>query len=89
MELRPGLDGLCSNTSQLGETAQEAVAYITCHIRLHNLRSLKVLTSKGNYLTSLNVRTEQVTLSDEGPWEWCKDDLILKAAIWQDEHWVD
>ncbi|KAG6379382.1 hypothetical protein JVT61DRAFT_11847 [Boletus reticuloceps] len=26
------LDGLCSNTSQLGEAAQEAIAYITSHV---------------------------------------------------------
>ncbi|KAF8119990.1 hypothetical protein EV363DRAFT_1377288 [Boletus edulis] len=48
------LDGLCSNTSQLGETAQEAIAYITSHIRSHAM-SLKVQMSKGNYLTTLSV----------------------------------
>ena len=82
------LDGLGSNISQLGEAAQEAVAYITSHIRSHAM-SLKVQTSKGNYLTSLSVRTEQVEFSDEASWDRCMDDLILKAAIWQDEHWVD
>ncbi|KAF8142153.1 hypothetical protein EV363DRAFT_1309961, partial [Boletus edulis] len=70
------LDGLCSNTSQLGETAQEAIAYITSHIRSHAM-SFKVQMSKGNYLTTLT------------SWDQCMDDLILKAAIWQDEHWVD
>ncbi|KAF8441056.1 hypothetical protein L210DRAFT_3539007 [Boletus edulis BED1] len=65
------LDGLCSNTSQLGETAQEAIAYITSHIRSHAM-SLK-----------------QVEFSNEASWDQCMDDLILKAAIWQDEHWVD
>ncbi|KAF8559498.1 hypothetical protein OG21DRAFT_1594361 [Imleria badia] len=82
------LDGLSSNASQLGEAAQEAVAYITSHIRSH-ATSLKVQTSKGNYLTSLSVRTEQVEFSDESSWDRCMDDLILKAAIWQDEHWID
>lgn len=82
------LDGLCANTSQLGETAQEAVGYITSHIRSH-ATSLKVQTSKGNYLMSLNVRTEQVEFSDAESWDRCMDDLILKAAIWQDEHWID
>ncbi|KAG6376076.1 putative nucleoside diphosphate kinase [Boletus reticuloceps] len=82
------LDGLCSNTSQLGETAQEAIAYITSHIRSH-ATSLKVQTSKGNYLMTLSVRIEQVEFSDEASWDRCMDDLILKAAIWQDEHWVD
>ncbi|KAF8448043.1 hypothetical protein L210DRAFT_3441767 [Boletus edulis BED1] len=82
------LDGLSSNTSQLGETAQEAIAYITSHIRSHAM-SLKVQTSKGNYLMTLSVRIEQVEFSDEASWDRCMDDLILKAAIWQDEHWVD
>ncbi|OAX36867.1 hypothetical protein K503DRAFT_801694 [Rhizopogon vinicolor AM-OR11-026] len=82
------LDGLSSNPSQLGEAAQEAVAYITSHVRSHST-SLKVQTSKGNYLTSLSVRIEQVDLTDENSWDRCMDNLILKAAIWQDEHWVD
>ncbi|OJA21630.1 hypothetical protein AZE42_09745 [Rhizopogon vesiculosus] len=82
------LDGLSSNPSQLGEAAQEAVAYITSHVRSHST-SLKVQTSKGNYLTSLSVRIEQVDLTNEDSWDRCMDDLILKAAIWQDEHWVD
>ncbi|KAJ6623408.1 hypothetical protein B0H10DRAFT_2009580 [Mycena sp. CBHHK59/15] len=81
------LDGLSSNPSQLGETAQAAVAYLSSHIRTHST-SLKVQTSKGNYLTSLNVRAEQVDFAD-GTSERNMDDLILKAAIWQDEHWVD
>ncbi|KAG0705195.1 hypothetical protein DFH29DRAFT_908006, partial [Suillus ampliporus] len=82
------LDGLSSNPSKLGEAAQEAVAYITSHIRSHSM-SLKVQTSKGNYLSSLSVRIEQVDLTDENSWDRCMDDLILKAAIWQDEHWMD
>ncbi|KAJ7134972.1 hypothetical protein C8R43DRAFT_894524 [Mycena crocata] len=81
------LDGLSSNPSQLGEAAQAAMTYLSSHIRSHAI-SLKVQTSKGNYLTSLNVRAEQVDFAD-GTSERSMDDLILKAAIWQDEHWVD
>lgn len=82
------LDGLSSNTAtQLSTAAQSAMAYITSHLRTHSM-SLKVQTSKGNYLTSLSVRTEQVDFV-EGTSERNMDDLILKAAIWQDEHWVD
>jgi hypothetical protein len=81
------LDGLSANPSQLGEAAQAAMAYLQSHIRSHST-SLKVQTSKGNYLTSLNVRAEQVDFAD-GTSERNMDDLILKAAIWQDEHWVD
>lgn len=50
----------------------------------------QALTSKCNYLTSLNVRTEQVDFSeDEDSWTRNMDDLILRVAIWQNKHWVD
>ncbi|KAJ7694140.1 hypothetical protein B0H17DRAFT_1057941 [Mycena rosella] len=81
------LDGLSSNPSQLGEAAQAAMTYLSSHIRSH-ATSLKVQTSKGNYLTSLSVRAEQVDFAS-GNSERNMDDLILKAAIWQDEHWVN
>ncbi|KAK7019295.1 hypothetical protein R3P38DRAFT_3554956 [Favolaschia claudopus] len=64
----------------LGEAAQAALTYLSSHIRSH-VTSLKVQTTKGNYLTSLNFGA--------GSAERNMDDLILKAAIWQDEHWVD
>ena len=53
------LDGLSSNTSQLGEAAQAATSYISSYICLHAI-SLKVQTSKGNYLPTLSVRVEEV-----------------------------
>jgi protein SMG6 len=83
------LEGLSSNVSQLGDAATSAMSYISSHIKSHST-SLKVQTSKGNYLPTLNVRSEQVDFSGgEGDWDRNMDDLILKAAIWQDEHWVD
>jgi protein SMG6 len=84
------LDGLSANTSQLGKAADTAMTYISSHIRSHAL-SLKVQTSKGNYLTSLSVRTEEVNFDSNHASVEKKnmDDLILKAAIWQDDHWVD
>ena len=84
------LDGLSSNASaQLGDAAQAAMAYISSHVRSHTL-SLKVQTSKGNYLCSLNIRTEEVDFAVSGNnADRTMDDLILKAAIWQDEHWMD
>ncbi|KAF8504047.1 hypothetical protein BU17DRAFT_101528 [Hysterangium stoloniferum] len=82
------LDGLSSNESQLGTAAVNALSYLTSHLRSHAL-SLKVQTSRGNYLSSLSVRREQVDLRDEFSWERNMDDLILRAAIWQNEHWVD
>jgi len=86
------LDGLSSNTEvpHLRDAAQIAMSYISSHIRSHSL-SLKVQTSKGNYLSSLAVRTEEVDFDSGDGKKFAPksmDDLILKAAIWQDDHWV-
>ncbi|KAL5511564.1 hypothetical protein ACEPAH_4781 [Sanghuangporus vaninii] len=81
------LDGISANTSPLGEAATSAISYISTHIRTHSL-SLKVQTSKGNYLQNLNVRSEQIDFVADS-WERCMDDLILRSAVWQDDHWVD
>ena len=81
------LDSQSSNMTPLGEAAKAALNYITANIRTHST-SLKVQTSRGNYLMNLNVRTEAVDFSSS-TWERNMDDLILRAALWQDEHWVD
>ncbi|KAH9057140.1 hypothetical protein EDB83DRAFT_2390413 [Lactarius deliciosus] len=80
------LDGLALNPTPLGEAAKAAIAFLVGHVRSH-ADSLKVQTSRGNYLSSLAVRSELVDFDDSR--ERNMDDLILKAAIWQDEHWVD
>jgi predicted ribonuclease YlaK len=82
------LSGLSSNSSPLGEASQAAMTYISSHIRSHST-SLKIQTSKGNYLSSLGIYSEQVDFQDTASWERNMDDLILRAAIWQDEHWLD
>jgi protein SMG6 len=83
------LDGLSVNKNDLGESAAAAVEFITRQIRTHSI-SLKVQTSKGNYLSNLAVRSEELNFEVDGTsWERSMDDLILRAAIWQDEHWVD
>lgn len=86
------LDGLANNTSspQLALGAKEAAAYINAHIRSHSA-SMKVQTSRGNFLPNLTIRTEQVDFNRGrgGTNEQNMDDLILRAAIWQEEHWVD
>lgn len=82
------LDGLATGDSQLGAAARAALDYLVSHLRSHSL-SMKVQTSRGNYLSSLVIRREQVDLDDERSWERNMDDLILRAAIWQDEHWTD
>ncbi|RDX48390.1 hypothetical protein OH76DRAFT_671253 [Lentinus brumalis] len=81
------LDSQSSNMTPLGEAAKAALSYITTNIRTHSA-SLKVQTSRGNYLNNLNVRTEEVDFSSS-TWERNMDDLILRAAMWLDEHWVD
>ncbi|KZV65821.1 hypothetical protein PENSPDRAFT_655393 [Peniophora sp. CONT] len=98
------LDGLASASStasdpfasqseqaqeELGKIAKSAVDMLSSLIRTHS-SSLKVQTSRGNYLSSLVVRRESVDFDGSpGGWERCMDDLILRAAVWQDEHWVD
>ncbi|KAI0670612.1 hypothetical protein C8Q78DRAFT_1170843 [Trametes maxima] len=81
------LDSQSTNATPLGQAADAALKYITSHVRTHST-SLKVQTSRGNYLSNLNVRNEQVDFSS-GVWERNMDDLILRAALWQGEHWVD
>jgi protein SMG6 len=82
------LDGLGSNATALGEAAKGAIEFIASHVRSHS-DGLKVQTSWGNYLSSLSVRAEQIDFDDPDSWERSMDDLILKAAIWQDDHWVN
>ena len=67
------LNGLSSNSSQLGEASQATMSYISSRIRSHSA-SLKVQTSKGN---SLGIYTEQVDFQDEAFWEWNVDDVTL------------
>ncbi|TFY54054.1 hypothetical protein EVJ58_g9086 [Rhodofomes roseus] len=76
------LDGLASNATALGEAAPAALAYITSHscAGLHYFA----------HPLSHDLAQEQVDFAGDGaPWEWNMDDLILRAAIWQDEHWID
>ncbi|KIM78304.1 hypothetical protein PILCRDRAFT_595228 [Piloderma croceum F 1598] len=82
------LNGLSCNSSPLGKASQAAMAYISSHIRSHST-SLKIQTSKGNYLSSLGIYSEQVDVQDTTSWEQNMDDLILRAAIWQDDRWLD
>ena len=83
------LDGLAmSDLPQLAEASKAALSFISSNLKALST-SLKIQTSRGNYLSSLNVRTEQVDFSDRDSWERNMDDLILRAAVWHDEHWFD
>jgi hypothetical protein len=81
------LNSLAINVSPLGEVTQAVLAYITSRLRSH-AASLKVQTSKGNYLATLSIWTEQIDFNDNVAHGWNMDDLILKAAIWQEDQWV-
>jgi len=83
------LDGLAtSNSPKLAEASKAALSFVSSNLKTLS-SSLKIQTSRGNYLSSLNVRTEQVDFSDRDSWERNMDDLILRAAVWHDEHWFD
>ena len=75
------LDSQSSNMSRLGNAATAALRYITSHVKFHAI-SLKDHTSRGNYLSNLNVQTGQGDFTSN-IWEYNMDDLILRAAIWQ------
>jgi protein SMG6 len=83
-----GLDGLASNPTPLGKAAKASIIFVVGYVRSH-ADGLKVQTSRGNYLSSPTIRSELVGFDDPGSWKRNMDDLIPKAAIWQDEHWVD
>ncbi|KAI0029640.1 hypothetical protein K488DRAFT_35566, partial [Vararia minispora EC-137] len=84
------LDGLSSAGSALASQARAAVELLITRVRTHSI-ALKVQTSRGNYLSSLSVRREAVDFdsNEPGAWERSMDDLILRAAVWQAEHWAD
>ena len=77
------LDRLPTNQNAVGKPAAEATSYIYSHLRTHSA-SLKIQTSKGNYLPNLNIRTEQVDFDshDEGssrPW--------FQGELWGGTRW--
>lgn len=83
------LDGLSINPPPLGKAAADALSYLTTHVPAHST-SLKVQTSKGNYLMTLSVRHEQIDFrGDTGNMDRNMDDLILRSAVWQAEHFMD
>ncbi|KAF8326386.1 uncharacterized protein EI90DRAFT_3127987 [Cantharellus anzutake] len=82
------LDGLSKNNSPLGNAANDALAYLTSAVPA-NSSSLKVQTSKGNYLRTLSVRAENIDFHDDSNTDKTMDDLILRSASWQAEHFVD
>lgn len=87
------LDGLKANPPPLGKDAAEALRFLETSIRDPATRSqskyLKIQTSRGNYLHDLSIRSEEIDFSGNAVSTSNArnmDDLVLRAAIWQDEH---
>ena len=62
------LDVLALNANLLSKVAKAAVAFVVSHVRSH-ANSLKVQTSRGNYLSLLSgslltIRTKQINFDD-------------------------
>ena len=82
------LDGLSKNPSALGNAANDALGFLISAVPAYSV-SLKVQTSKGNYLRNLSVRSESINFRDGISQDRNMDDLILRSALWQAEHFVD
>ena len=81
------LDGLrTQQDTELGQNAALAILYLESKIKTHNIY-LKVLTSRGNYLSDINIRREEVDFSSSNAQNM--DDIVLQAALWQSEHFVN
>ncbi len=84
------LDGLAKQPGPLGTAATTSVHYLETHIRSSSI-SLKVQTSKGNYLSDLVVRTESLdrkyssgpggAINDDGDGE---DQEMIRAQTMDD-----
>jgi len=81
------LDGISKNASPLGNAAMDALNYLISAVPAHS--TLKVQTSKGNYLRTLSVRSENIDFSYGSNHDRNMDDLILRSAAWQAEHFFD
>ena len=92
------LDGLKRNNNTLGEEADRAIKFLESHIRSHT-KYLKVQTSRGNYLTDLTIRSEDIDFGfnpghqgashDKSAAARNVDEVILRALAWQMERFVD
>ncbi|KAN0064555.1 hypothetical protein ACQY0O_002183 [Thecaphora frezii] len=96
------LDGLKRNANALGAEASRAIQFLESRIRSH-AKYLKVQTSRGNYLTDLSIRSEDMQLGrpldvfaqEEQPSTQKSlaarnvDEVIVRCLGWQTDHFVD
>ena len=78
------LDGLRKGNGKLAEQAAAAIFFLESQIRPFTSH-IRVQTSRGNFLSDLSFRTEDVDFTDSRS----MDDVILRAASWQAAHFVD
>ncbi|PWN49902.1 hypothetical protein IE53DRAFT_122305 [Violaceomyces palustris] len=97
------LDGLKRNATPLGRFASRSIGYLEEHVKSHK-KWLKVQTSRGNYLSDISIRSEELSFTElsavagfETPDEESLknltarniDEIILRALQWQNSHFVD
>lgn len=88
------LDGLAKQATGLGTAAAEAIRYLEVNIKTFSI-SLKIQTSKGNYLSNLLIRSEMIdiesTFSSDGQFARLPtmDDHILQVASLHSANFAD
>ncbi|KAH9814891.1 hypothetical protein DFH28DRAFT_1082641 [Melampsora americana] len=87
-----------NNKDRLSLDATEAIKYLESSIKTKS-KWLKIQTSKGNYLRDLSIRNEKINFQDHNNHRsnfdqvgfstdhaYNLDDLVLRATMWQIEH---
>ncbi|WWC94237.1 hypothetical protein V866_001077 [Kwoniella sp. B9012] len=84
------LDGLSKESGSLGTNSIKSIKYLESTIRTHSL-TLKIQTSKGNYLSDLLIRTESLptTDGDEKDSGRTMDDRIIQIASFAESNFMD
>lgn len=94
------LDGLKNKTNALGTAATQAISYLESSIKSFP-SNLKIQTSRGNFLRDLKIRSEDIIFASSHSSSFSDeeregqtlirsmDDVIVQAAVWQEEHWMD
>lgn len=80
------LDSLKNSPGAFSGPASKAIAYVEHQVRLLPLH-LKVQTSRGNYLSCLKLRQEELDLRQSGL--KTTSELVLQAAQWQQTHFIN
>lgn len=95
------LEGLTKRSGIIGQRAQRAIDYLSNNLKAKT-SYLKVLTSRGNYLSDLHCRTEEIDFSkipatggvekeDENHHRTARsiDEVIIHCLEWQTNHFLD